>query len=242
MRPLEPSAWGVFETYTDYRGVLHRAPSETVARILAAMGAHRELPPAATVRVIRQDEDFHSDTAVAIEFEEGGEELLADGRLADGLPLGYHRLVHGEGTSSRLIVSPGTCYLPAELNAWGWALQLYSIRSQSSWGIGDLQDLREIARWSRSLGAGAILLNPLSAVSPGVAQQTSPYFPSSRCFLNPLYLRIEEVPGASRRSAQLSGTAEKGRALNRNDLIDQRCSHSTCCGRAFKATAGSTIT
>jgi 4-alpha-glucanotransferase len=217
----DPSAWGVLESYNDYRGQTHRAPAATVARILEAMGAHDEHPPATTIQVITAEEELHSDTAIAIELEDGSRVRVADRHVPPHVPLGYHRLVHGDGTTSRLIVTPATCFLPPELKVWGWALQLYSTRSKSSWGIGDLHDLTRVARWARSLGAGAILLNPLSAVAPGVPQQESPYFPSSRCFLNPLYLRIEEVPGASSAGAQLSAAAAQGRALNSNDIIDR---------------------
>ena len=63
--------------------------------------------------------------------------------------------------------------------------------------MGDLGDLRRLATWSaRDLGAALVLVNPLHAALPGLPQTASPYFPSSRRFRNPLYLRIEDVPGA----------------------------------------------
>ena len=49
----------------------------------------------------------------------------------------------------------------------------------------------------QSLGAGLVLINPLDAVPPVIPQEASPYSPSSRRYLNPLYLRIEELPNAS---------------------------------------------
>ncbi len=98
----------------------------------------------------------------------------------------------------RIIVSPGRCFLPADLRLWGWAVQLYATRSRASWGIGDLADLARLGQWARSLGAGMLVVNPLDAVAPGLPQESSPYFPSSRRFLNPLYLSIEEVPGYGR--------------------------------------------
>ena len=61
--------------------------------------------------------------------------------------------------------------------------------------MGDLGDLRRLARWSATdLGAGILLINPLHAAAPVLPQQPSPYFPSSRRFQNVLYLRVEEVP------------------------------------------------
>ena len=130
---------------------------------------------------------------------EDGTSSEVRGYLARDLPLGYHHLeslVTGERT--RVIVTPAQCYLPEDLSTWGWAVQLYALRSRGSWGMGDLADLRELARWSKKeLGAGMLLVNPLHAPFPTLPQQASPYYPSSRIFRNPLYLRIEQVPGAS---------------------------------------------
>jgi 4-alpha-glucanotransferase len=79
--------------------------------------------------------------------------------------------------------------------SWGFAIQLYSIRSRRSWGHGDLHDLADLARWSaRQLGAGFILINPLHAPEPVSPVSDSPYLPMSRRYLSPLYLRIEDVP------------------------------------------------
>ena len=79
--------------------------------------------------------------------------------------------------------------------AWGFMVQLYSVRSRSSWGFGDLADLRELVAWSgRALGAGFVLVNPLHAGEPSPPIHPSPYLPMSRRFTSPLYLRPEDVP------------------------------------------------
>ena len=62
---------------------------------------------------------------------------------------------------------------PAPDRVWGWALQVYALRSKESWGIGDFADLRRFGRWARSTGASIALLNPLGAQLP-----TVPYPPS----------------------------------------------------------------
>jgi 4-alpha-glucanotransferase len=77
---------------------------------------------------------------------------------------------------------------------WGFTVQLYSLRSRSSWGHGDLGDLAELAAWSaRDLGAGFVLINPLHAAEPLPPVSASPYLPMSRRWVSPLYLRVEDI-------------------------------------------------
>ena len=121
--------------------------------------------------------------------------------LPDDLPLGYHRVHVRSGAdeaSAALIVTPGWLGLPERLGArrvWGLATQLYSVRSRQSWGVGDLTDLVDLAVWSASVhGAGYVLVNPLHAAAPTTPMEPSPYLPTSRRFVNPLYLRVEAIP------------------------------------------------
>jgi 4-alpha-glucanotransferase len=115
---------------------------------------------------------------------------------------------------------PGGPCAPAPDRAWGWAVQLYALRSKDSWGVGDFGDLRRFARWSRRQGASVLLLNPLGAQTPTLPYQPSPYYSSSRRFLNAAYIRIEDVPGAERCAADLEPLRAAAQALNANRLID----------------------
>jgi 4-alpha-glucanotransferase len=116
------------------------------------------------------------------------------------LPLGYHTLRARSGdteSSAPLIVTPAWLGLPDRLgrrHGWGFAAQLYSVRSRESWGVGDLADLADLGVWSAGLGADYLLVNPLHAAEPSPPMEPSPYLPSSRRFFNPLYLRIERIP------------------------------------------------
>ncbi|MGA8252311.1 MAG: 4-alpha-glucanotransferase, partial [Mycobacterium sp.] len=121
--------------------------------------------------------------------------------LPGDLPVGYHRVHLSSGdfqTSTALIVTPDWLGLPEQLGArraWGLAAQLYSVRSQQSWGVGDLTDLTDLAVWSASRhAADYLLVNPLHAAAPTAPMEPSPYLPTSRRFFNPLYLRVESVP------------------------------------------------
>lgn len=115
-----------------------------------------------------------------------------------GLPLGVHRLAadapDGRRGTGTLIVAPAHAPGP-EGRAHGLLVQLYSLLSTRSWGMGDLGDLRELADWAgRTHGAGFVQVNPLHAAVPGAPTDPSPYRPSSRRFPDPVHLRIEDVP------------------------------------------------
>ena len=172
----------------------------------------------ADTRVVRTGQPLHFGPGELV--LEDGSTIAVDRQLPLDLPLGYHRLQGRPGKEIRLIVAPATCYLPPDLSTWGWAIQLYAARSRRSWGIGDLADLRWLGRWARGQGAGLALINPLTAVAPTLPQQASPYFPSSRRFRSPLYLRIEEVDGAGE-TAGIPDLARAARRLNRDRLIDR---------------------
>ncbi|MFG3345417.1 4-alpha-glucanotransferase [Streptomyces sp. NPDC048018] len=115
-----------------------------------------------------------------------------------GLPLGVHRLTahapDGRHGTSTLIVAPARVPVP-EGRAFGLLVQLYSLLSARSWGMGDLGDLRELADWAgRTHGVGFVQVNPLHAAVPAAPADPSPYRPSSRRFPDPVHLRIEDVP------------------------------------------------
>jgi 4-alpha-glucanotransferase len=151
--------------------------------------------------------------------------------LPGDLPLGYHHLhlqVGSFDTSAPLIVSPASVELPSRLGArraWGLATQLYSVRSQRSWGIGDLTDLTDLAVWAGLRhGAGFVLVNPLHAAAPTAPMEPSPYLPTSRRFVNPLYLRVEAVPEFAyvrHRGRIRKARAEAAAHADRSELIDR---------------------
>lgn len=120
--------------------------------------------------------------------------------LPADLPLGWHTLHarhDGSEVASTVVVTPRRLELGEDLErrrAWGFMTQLYSIRSRASWGIGDLVDLRDLS-WSagRRTGADFVLVNPLHASEAVTPITPSPYLPVTRRFVNPIYLRVEDI-------------------------------------------------
>ncbi|HEX7168529.1 MAG TPA: 4-alpha-glucanotransferase [Acidimicrobiales bacterium] len=214
-------AWGIARGYHDITGAWREPPPRTVDAITNAMGIETDQPPPGpALWIVRQGEEVSLGGRWELVPDDGGSDLVS-GTLPPLEP-GYYRAFHEDGRGLRLIVTPGRCHLPADLRIWGWAVQLYALRSRQSWGMGDLADLARFAGFAKGQGAGLVLLNPLHASTPVEHQQESPYYPSSRCFRNPLYLRIEDVPGADFRGSDLDTIANDARALNGDRRIDRQ--------------------
>src|SRR6266498_2018112 len=233
---------GVATSFVDAAGQRRRVSDATLEAVLAAMGAdaagpHDPRPPvvvlrrgASRQRLPRRLGELLGGEPLGVVLE-SGEERPAPRRLPGDLPLGYHR-VEGDGWSVPLVVAPPHCHLPERLErggrAWGFAAQLYGLHSRASWGFGDLGDLAQLAGPSAAgaLGAAFVLVNPLHAAPPS---QPSPYFPSSRLFRNPLYLRVEAVPelaGLDQEGrARVAELAAAGRRLGTGARIDREAVH-----------------
>ncbi|WP_269853984.1 4-alpha-glucanotransferase [Streptomyces sp. RPT161] len=243
---------GVDTRYEPAPGRVVRVPEATVITVLAALGvdasspqavrdalaAHEQrlrtrlLPPCLVLRAgvaLRSRlPELPDGTVCAVELETG-EQLPGH---ADPLPLGYHmlrvRVPDGRTAVAPLIVVPQRVPEPRG-RSFGFMVQLYSLLSDRSWGMGDLGDLADLAAWAgRSLGAGFITVNPLHSAVPGA--DPSPYRPSARRFPDPVYLRVEDVPeyaylppAARQRAAELLAQAAVLResVLEKRELIDR---------------------
>ena len=126
------------------------------------------------------------------------------------LPLGYHDVAlsadDDEFARSRLIVAPEACYTPKEIKEgkkiWGLSVQLYCVRSEKNWGIGDFSDLALLIEKAAGVGADFIGLNPIHALYPANPNACSPYGPSSRRWLNYLYIDVTAIDGFDDASVQ----------------------------------------
>jgi 4-alpha-glucanotransferase len=138
--------------------------------------------------------------------------MLRDLPLPADLPLGYHRLeidLEFAGQEScPLIVTPDQCREPAELaggaRLWGVAVQVYALRSENNWGVGDFSDLKELLQLAAAAGAGFVGISPVHALFPSDPTLFSPYSASSRHALNTLFIDVSsvlEVQGSRRAQA-----------------------------------------
>ena len=217
---------GIDPVWWDVGGGFHKVGADTQRSLLAAMrlpAATRDdltdslmrlslepaLPPVLTVRdgqaiqvrfgrprpawitLIRQDGSLER-------FQVSGDTLVLPPQ-----PAGRHRLLNEDRPEPvcHLTVAPAACYLPPELLAggrrFGIAAHLYSLRSKNDQGIGDFTALARLSAEAARTGAVTIGLNPLHALFPHDRSRTSPYQPSDRRFLDPIYIDVSDLPGGA---------------------------------------------
>lgn len=167
------------------------------------------------------------------EREVDGERRIKRRVVIGGLDrLGYHELfVAADGLEERatVILAPDRCLGPEAIapqgRVWGYTLQLYGLRSGRDWGMGDFTDLANFCRGAAAQGAQAVGVNPLHALFLADSRHVSPYSPSARNLLNPLYVDVETVPELAESpeaQARLATPEHQGRlrALRDADLVD----------------------
>ncbi|WP_188213675.1 1,4-alpha-glucan branching protein GlgB [Neisseria subflava] len=116
------------------------------------------------------------------------------------LACGYYTLSAETGGKScfvRLIVAPESVYQPKLLanggRMNGLTMHLYSLRSERNWGVGDFTDLLNLMKYAAEKKLDFVGINPLHALFTSKPAFASPYSPSSREWLNPIYLDVEKV-------------------------------------------------
>jgi 4-alpha-glucanotransferase len=145
------------------------------------------------------------------------------GRIAlpGPIPFGYHQLrvrTAAREATGWLFSAPERTWDPEAALAEprrdvGLFLPLYALRTERSWGTGDLTDLGSLLDWAGRRGVRFVGTLPLLATFLGGGKaplDPGPYGPVSRLFWNELYLDVERAPGLERSpgAQRLLGSAE----------------------------------
>ena len=139
------------------------------------------------------------------------------------LPAGYHRLhIEADGTTADawVIAAPEAGFLPDALRnggrGFGITAQVYGLRSSSNFGIGDLSDVGDLAEGAGRFGAAFLGLSPLHALFPTDRGKISPYSPSSRLYIDPIFIDPTMLPDfASSTAARSMNDADVAAELDR---------------------------
>ena len=203
------SARGVQPSFFDAFDIERQIPEKTLAwlyDVFAAEGQSRQ-------PIIATPGKWHPELY--------GRISLGDGRVMDIdgiLPVdavGYHALHLPDGHTQLVLAAPDKLNTPPR--SYGWSIQLYSARTERSWGIGDFSDLAQLAQIAGHRGAGFVLICPLHAGNLGEHPQASPYSPTSREWLQVLYIAVDDI----KTTADISDLREKALALNSERIIDR---------------------
>ena len=90
------------------------------------------------------------------------------------------------------------CYVPdtlVERRIWGITCQLPGLQSERNVGIGDFADLLALCELVAAEGGDFVGVNPLHALFWNDPERVSPFFPSNRQFLNPIYVALDWIDG-----------------------------------------------
>ncbi|MGC9401215.1 4-alpha-glucanotransferase [Vibrio genomosp. F10] len=161
-------------------------------------------------------EGYLQSQIVRDERKEGGPLVFT---LPNDLEWGYHTLIVSRKRRKTpyvmsLILTPQSCFKQPKMNdgkkMWGPSIQLYTLRTSHNWGIGDFGDLKQLVADIASRGGDFVGLNPIHSLFPANPEGASPYSPSSRRWLNILYIDVSSVPefALSAKAQQTVGSAE----------------------------------
>ncbi|MDH2897602.1 4-alpha-glucanotransferase [Rahnella variigena] len=238
---------GISSGFINAHGKQQAIAPETKRELLAAMGwvaeSHLVVTPVPAVKV------FVSGSRLALPVGGEGEYAwtlkLESGAIQQGrisgkmtlalpgkIPAGYHQLTLTQDAQQwdcRVIVAPKRCYEPDALLAgkklWGACVQLYTLRSENNWGIGDFGDLRLLLKKVAERGGAFVGLNPIHALYPANPVAASPYSPSSRRWLNVIYIDVSAVDDfrlseAAQQWWNLPLTQQRLQAVRASDWVD----------------------
>lgn len=144
-------------------------------------------------------------------------------------PMGYHHLeveLGGSTMTSLIVSAPGSLGDEGE-RSWGVFLPLYALRSETSWGLGDLTDLGDLLDWTSGQGGSVVATLPILSAFLSDPFEPSPYSPVSRLFWNEVHADVSAAPELRRcpeaRSLLRSRALRRDvAALQATPLVDHR--------------------
>lgn len=244
------TAYGVARQYLDCTGEYQEAPDETCTAILKSMGldiqsnddienhlarfraqqARRRLPD---TLIVENDNEYHLSGDFHLAPDGGSTDwyiLQEDGTRLKGathgdsltlpaLPLGVHTLSCC-GDTCCLLSAPNS--LPSPPRGWGVMVPLYGLRSDRNRGIGDFHDLAEFSSHLGPLGAGFAGLNPVHAGFIYDPEAFSPYSPSSRQWLNPLHIAVDQLPEWPEIADQFEAPEAMGELVDYESVLERK--------------------
>ena len=148
---------------------------------------------------------YDVETKQVVRYEGGADRILHDGTVAKGLH----------------IINDGFIVLPN--NTWkgaGVSVPVFSLRSKSSFGVGEFTDLKLLVDWAKKTGLKLVQILPVNDTTATHSWVDSyPYAAISAFALHPLYLNLSKLADAANLSLVEALEDERIR-LNKLDTVD----------------------
>ena len=257
------AAAGISLDWWEVDGTHHIVPLDSLRHILAGLRlpyetavdisrSRQRLADHRPVMVARADEVATLGTALelrrrfTVEGDDGSMQIIdvKPGAVPQAsLPIGIYKVAADDGLASHLLVRPSGCFMPSDIAAgtrvFGLASHLYALRHTGDGGIGDFETLRRFAELSESFGGRYTGLNPLHHMFPANRSRVSPYQPSDRRYIDPIYINLAELladfklPQAVRVAATMRAAFAELEKLKHVDYHEHWQAKSTVLNAAF---------
>ena len=135
---------------------------------------------------------------------------------------GNNRLLYSDAAKKKItILHDGFVYLPN--NTWkgaGVAIPVFSLRSKTSFGVGEFTDLKLLVDWAKEVGLKMIQLLPINDTTATHTNSDSyPYAAISAFALHPIYINLMKVAGKTY-AEELKLLKKKQQELNELKELD----------------------
>ena len=222
--------------WVDAAGEPHSVSPDTLRMVLDALGLLSTSVAQIAESSARLDEQRHKQPPLVTSW--AGETFMAGGQVltAPDTP-GYHPLTV-DGAQTMVAVAPPRCFEIANISdkrLAGLGVQLYALRGGHSAGFGDFAALAEFSRQAAKRGIDAIGVSPTHALFPADHSHISPYSPSSRLFLNPLYADLALAGHEFAQDDDVEGLIDWPQAAAEKFAALKRAYQTTENGDAFRA-------
>lgn len=191
-------AVGVQREWQDANGRAQVVGDDALAAILDALGESDPAPPSFVTGDVGATIAMPGLRASGVLHLESGRSVRVaiDGAIPAIDEPGYHHLECG-GRTIGLAVAPRRCFTIADAASgrrlWGPAVQISALRDERKAAFGDFATLADSARAFAAAEADALAISPTHALFPADPGRYSPYAPSSRQFLNVLYVPVDDA-------------------------------------------------
>jgi 4-alpha-glucanotransferase len=216
---------GLEVQWTDAAGRHHKVTPEVLRSVLTALGYF--VGNAQKIAGSERRLEYEKNQVPRLVTAWVGEDISVAGKTYRAPEVtGYHE-IEINGAATTVAVAPRRCFNIediADLRMAGLAVQLYGLRGGHSGGFGDFSALAEFSSRAAAHGIDAVAISPVHALFPDEPAHISPYSPSSRIFLNPLYADVGVIGGTARRDDGRNGLID-WRAASAEKFADLRNTH-----------------